>query len=203
MNTNEIRNEMKIYELSNKVLHLLSLHNPLRIKWRPTVKNVTPKILIKFDLFYLNFKPGGGSQQHQRQPGASESVRFADADGEEKPSHFIRTNTPHPKELMKKKEMLKQRNAHSTSASTNNPSIVSNIQQAESEPRSNSISSAQQNVNHLPTLPDVGSHFGESQAIAVPVLDAPPAQAQPVGKSVFNASEKVIQQLKKVDTLVY
>jgi protein scribble len=45
----------------------------------------------------------------------SESVRFAaEPDNDDKLSHFVRTNTPHPKELMKKKEALKQR--HGTSA---------------------------------------------------------------------------------------
>jgi protein scribble len=42
----------------------------------------------------------------------SESVRFApDPDNDERSSHFVRTNTPHPKELIKKKEALKQRSA--------------------------------------------------------------------------------------------
>ncbi|CAF0721438.1 unnamed protein product [Brachionus calyciflorus] len=51
----------------------------------------------------------------------TESVRFApESDNEEKPSHFVRTNTPHPKELMKKKEMLKQKNASITSSNQQN-----------------------------------------------------------------------------------
>lgn len=49
----------------------------------------------------------------QSQP-TTESVRFApESENDEKPSHFVRTNTPHPKELQKKKEMLKQRNSSS------------------------------------------------------------------------------------------
>jgi len=49
-------------------------------------------------------------QNHPSQ--CSESVRFAtESEADERPNHFVRTNTPHPKELMKKKEMLKQRNS--------------------------------------------------------------------------------------------
>jgi len=38
-----------------------------------------------------------------------ESVRFAENDVDEGPSHFVRVNTPHPKDLIKKKEAIKQR----------------------------------------------------------------------------------------------
>jgi protein scribble len=54
----------------------------------------------------------------------SESVRFApESDNEEKPSHFVRTNTPHPKELAKKKEALKQR---STTVSNTTSTVTAN-----------------------------------------------------------------------------
>ena len=46
---------------------------------------------------------------NQKQPNM-ESVRFApESDNDDRPSHFVRTNTPHPKDLIKKKEALKQR----------------------------------------------------------------------------------------------
>ena len=52
------------------------------------------------------------SQQPTVPTQPSESVRFApESENDERPSHFVRTNTPHPKELMKKKELLKQRNS--------------------------------------------------------------------------------------------
>ena len=40
----------------------------------------------------------------------AESVRFApDEEEDDRPSHFVRVNTPHPKDLVKKKEAIKQR----------------------------------------------------------------------------------------------
>jgi len=45
-----------------------------------------------------------------QKPTNMESVRFApESDNDDRPSHFVRTNTPHPKDLIKKKEALKQR----------------------------------------------------------------------------------------------
>ena len=79
-------------------------------------------------------------QQHQNQNQkvlnddnkltTSESVRFApEPDNDDKLSHFVRTNTPHPKELMKKKEALKQRHGVSTnSQSSNQESVLSDRQ---------------------------------------------------------------------------
>ena len=47
----------------------------------------------------------------------SDSVRFAtEPEYDEKLGNFVRTNTPHPKDLIKKKELLKLRN----------PSLVAN-----------------------------------------------------------------------------
>lgn len=53
----------------------------------------------------------------------NESVRFkaesTDETDEEKLGNFVRTNTPHPKDLLKKKEMLKMRNSNISSNETN------------------------------------------------------------------------------------
>jgi protein scribble len=91
------------------------------------------------------------NESHAHKQQTSESVRFApESDNEEKPSHFERKNTPHPKELMKKKEQLKQRNS-------NNPSLISNTpttaNSARVNPDSNSEMSATSAGNpNLPVL---------------------------------------------------
>lgn len=71
-------------------------------------------------------------QQHRAEekhvPNTSESVRFApESDNEEKLSHFVRTNTPHPKELAKKKEMLKQKTSNSVHISSGNGPTSSTV----------------------------------------------------------------------------
>lgn len=57
-----------------------------------------------------------------------ESVRFApESDDDDKPSHFVRVNTPHPKDLIKKKEAIKQRAAnYKEKEMVNNPTEAQN-----------------------------------------------------------------------------
>lgn len=107
-----------------------------------------------------------GQQQTQQLPqqtssndltkqATSESVRFApESDNEEKPSHFVRTNTPHPKELMKKKELLKQKNASISSASgQHQPTAPSDSISQKSA--SSSLNQSQQ--HQQPQLPVISS----------------------------------------------
>jgi protein scribble len=81
-------------------------------------------------------------QQHQQQQqqiihddnklATSESVRFApEPDNDDRLSHFVRTNTPHPKELMKKKEALKQRHGVSTNSQSSNQESQSSERQSQ------------------------------------------------------------------------
>ena len=113
-------------------------------------------------------------------------------------SHFIRTNTPHPKELMKKKEMLKQRNA-------NNPSVLSNSSvtnnnntnsarnsQIESEPTSSSTQfTSTNNTNNVNIqLPVIENNVNLNEQ----------NNSKPIASSqqhVIKTQEKVITQLKK------
>ena len=93
------------------------------------------------------------NESHKQQ--TSESVRFApESDNEEKPSHFERKNTPHPKELMKKKEQLKQRNSNNPSLiSNNNTPTTANTNSARVNPDSNSEMSVTSSGNpNLPVL---------------------------------------------------
>ena len=63
----------------------------------------------------------------------NESVRFApELDTDEHMSHFVRTNTPHPKELVKKKEALKQRHAAAAAA-------AAATQQQQPQPQTTSV----------------------------------------------------------------
>jgi hypothetical protein len=83
----------------------------------------------------------------------SESVRFApESENDEKPSHFVRTNTPHPKELMKKKEMLKQRNSSN---------LESNRQNSESSNHADLVQASPQNqtqqLQSQPQLPIIST----------------------------------------------
>lgn len=56
----------------------------------------------------------------------TESVRFApEDDDDDRPSHFVRVNTPHPKDLIKKKEAIKQRVANAKDKNTENKPIAS------------------------------------------------------------------------------
>jgi len=53
----------------------------------------------------------------------SDSVRFApEPEYDEKLGNFVRTNTPHPKDLMKKKELFKLRNPSLINNNNNNNS---------------------------------------------------------------------------------
>jgi hypothetical protein len=80
----------------------------------------------------------------------NESVRFkadsSDENDEEKLGNFVRTNTPHPKDLLKKKEMLKLRNSNN-----NNETNQQNEKHTTSRP--NSFQSA---INE-PQLPIINS----------------------------------------------
>lgn len=79
-----------------------------------------------------------------------ESVRFApESDDEERPSHFVRVNTPHPKDLIKKKEAIKQRAANHKEKET----ILKNSTETHHsviEKRSDSTKSSPQ--NQLPVI---------------------------------------------------
>ena len=64
----------------------------------------------------------------------SEQVRFVsdNLDNDEKLGNFVRTNTPHPKDLIKKKELLKLRN----------PSLINNNQPNDKVSKQRLISSS-------------------------------------------------------------
>jgi protein scribble len=71
------------------------------------------------------------AQSQAQTASTNESVRFAPEPDEldEKPSHFVRTNTPHPKDLIKKKELLKQRNAGKAGTSSSSAADTGKIEQ--------------------------------------------------------------------------
>ena len=120
----------------------------------------------------------------------SESVRFApESENDEKPSHFVRTNTPHPKELMKKKEMLKHRHS--------NTNLESNRQNSESSNPADSVQAlSQQNQ----TQQQQQLHIISSKTIndSSTLNQQPQLQPQPVATQQTN--ETILNSMKMITT---
>jgi hypothetical protein len=107
-----------------------------------------------------------------------ESVRFApENDVDEGPSHFVRVNTPHPKDLIKKKEAIKQRAA-------------SKEKEPDSE-RANSIEQPQ-----LPVISTRLSHNKSSSETAANPIKPNPSQTG--DSQTTSNSQRIISSMSKI-----
>lgn len=88
------------------------------------------------------------AEESNQPPNTSESVRFAPdpEQVDDKPSHFVRTNTPHPKELVKKKEAMKQRAANKSVNS--NGSVGTPVAASAAGANADTVSETSEAVSH-------------------------------------------------------
>ena len=83
----------------------------------------------------------------------SESVKFAtESENDEKIGNFVRTNTPHPKDLMKKKELLKLRNPYLISSNTDSKKPNKTDETSQRNLNTSRPSSFQAAVDQLPII---------------------------------------------------
>jgi hypothetical protein len=128
----------------------------------------------------------------------SESVRFAaEPDNDDKLSHFVRTNTPHPKELAKKKEILKQRGAAAAAAAAATTTATTATVTTKTTTDNENINLPTVKIIQRPNDEDSSLLNGEGENDETTLLSSQQQPPPPTKRVAINTNKKVDFKLSK------